>query len=256
MPKGRRGKLALITAMCMFAIALVSGSVTVALAGRGHGDVKIAKASLPQSLFSVEPAEQRIAKVDSSIAAEASPTTASPSPARSTPTTVSTTKPSPATSSPISTSQSPSPSARSALAITLSAKAKGGGNAKTLTYDSVVTNSGDTNLGGIQFTSHVPEGTSWAPDAKCSGTGHLVTVTYASGARDYCVGGDQTVAGSSDPTTHQVVVPIEGQLASGSAITVSWTVSVPNATAEVTNHAHASSGAIAADSPAVTTRMR
>ncbi|MCA1838817.1 MAG: hypothetical protein LC723_00595 [Actinobacteria bacterium] len=255
----------MVIAACLLALGLVCGSVALALAGRSSTAIETVKAALPESLFVTEPSSEKMGRVDAGIAAEASPSPTttvsvqpSPSPSRAKKPAAGA-SPSPTAQAPVSPGPAPSTSAspQTGMSVALTGKARPSGNAKTVSYDGTIANTGQTTLSALTFSSHVPEGSTWPTDSACGGSGHLVVITYHANSEDFCIDGSSTIAGSSDPAVHVIDIALSGKtLQPGESIKLTWVVTADPQTTSLANHDHASSGNVSATSDTIMTKVR
>ncbi|HLF70086.1 MAG TPA: hypothetical protein VI541_03930 [Actinomycetota bacterium] len=253
-----RSQLPIAFLMAGAAVVALFGSVTLALGGKQPRTASVVGANLPPFLFGKDGEEADVSPVDAlgviqDIAGENLEPLAQGSQSGVT------TEPSvtPGGGGGGGGGQEPKPS----MSLTMTARTRHLGGSRQgsyeIAYDSIVKNTGSTNLRAITFTSHVPAGTQWTPNADCSGNGYAITVAYDGGsARIFCVPGSTPIAGSDDPSIHPVRLTLDQSLAPGSVATISFSVQIAAPRdSDVVNHSHSEVPGLRVDSLDVTTRF-
>lgn len=243
----------LVAVLVLLSVSAISGSVLLAARGLSPGRAEGVVARLPDVLFSREQGSVRIAPVKTQIEEEIEET---PDPGGS---------PSPSAPSPRPQAGGPAPSTSEETSIassahvasmTLDLSGTGSKRPTRVVYVATLTNTGGTTLDAIRFLSHVPDRASWEEtDSACLSSERPVRVVWpGSSSEVICVPGG-TVSGSSDESLHGVDVTLGRALKPGESVTVSFTLKVIKGAQQLTNHAHAESDGVKANSPAITTSV-
>lgn len=235
-----------MASLILLSVSTLSASVLVALTGLSRGVVDSPTTSLPEVLLARDEVQVRVAPVKEEIEAEAAPSLA-PSPEstlrRTTP-----------KSSPSANPAAPAVATVGALSLSLTGQLTDRGPRDVVTYTATIRSTGTAAVSGIRFSSHIPLETTWET-SECNGSGLPVSISYSGEPSSLvCVAGPNEVQGAGD-ATHQVELTLGRSLAPGATATITFRVHAEKKLKQVSNHAHADSGSIRADSDTITTKI-